>query len=706
MPAIPYRLVSIRGPEFQRSKLALILVIAAAALRLPLGAIEPAAGQSQSSLAISGQRAATSPGGLVTYTLRVDNLGSAEARVELAGAGRWTARVPEALDIPAGEGREVVVGFEAPADVEDGEVHGLGIEAAVDGEVAAELELAAWIGGRTNALGAAGCRFDLDWSGSVDLADVDRVEARVGTIEGEADYDPNLDFDHSGEVDRGDVETVVDALQPSCPGLIRPADSRALQDAVTIEAVRAHLERFQAIADAQGGNRAARTAGYEASVDYVVGELEAAGYAVTRQEFDIPTFVEAAPPALSRLTPDPMDFAADQIATFGSSGEGVVTASLQAVDLLIPPAGNNSSTSGCEAADFTDFEIGSVALIQRGSCQFSDKVDNALRAGAAAIILFNEGQPDRQGVLQSSAGSMRSLPILGASYGVGEFLAASLALTDTVQVRVEAHGRLVPMPTWNVLAETEGGREDRVIVLGGHLDSVAAGAGINDNGSGTAAILETALQLAELGIEPANKLRFAFWGGEELGLLGSRHYVDDLDETERADILANLNLDMIGSPNFFRGIYDGNGSIGGDAEGGPAGSGEIEQVLAEFFDAKGLAHDPTPFDGRSDYGPFIARGIPAGGLFTGAEGRKSESMAERYGGQAGEPFDPCYHRGCDDIDNVSWEVLDEMADAVAHATYTLAMDDMLPLVSGRIGRLGLGLAAPEPEGLYLPRLER
>ncbi|WP_286329302.1 M20/M25/M40 family metallo-hydrolase [Agromyces marinus] len=229
---------------------------------------------------------------------------------------------------------------------------------------------------------------------------------------------------------------------------------------------------------------------------------------------------------------------------------------------------------------------------------------------------------------------------------------------------------IVEVTTENLLADTTSGRTDRTVVVGGHLDSVAEGPGINDNGSGTAAILETALQMAELGIDPENRVRFAFWSGEEDGLIGSSHYVEQLSAREIKEHALNLNFDMIGSPNSVNFVYDGDGDAFGAA--GPNGSALIEGVFTDFFASQGQSSDPTEFDGRSDYFGFIEAGIPAGGLFTGAEGIKSVEQAARYGGTAGIAYDPCYHAACDGIANVSAGALDIMSDAVAHSTLTFA----------------------------------
>ena len=192
-----------------------------------------------------------------------------------------------------------------------------------------------------------------------------------------------------------------------------------------------------------------------------------------------------------------------------------------------------------------------------------------------------------------------------------------------------------------MIAESRDGDPNNVVMAGAHLDSVLRGPGINDNGSGSAAILETAIQMAK--VKPRNKLRFAWWGAEEAGLVGSTAYVAGLSAEEKAKIALYLNFDMVGSPNHVFFIYDGDDSDGVGAGPGPGGSAEIEKVFEGFFAARGVPFKGTDFSGRSDYGPFIADGIPAGGLFTGAEGVKTADEAALWGGTAGQPYDPCYH---------------------------------------------------------------
>ncbi|HVK26418.1 MAG TPA: M28 family metallopeptidase [Actinokineospora sp.] len=226
---------------------------------------------------------------------------------------------------------------------------------------------------------------------------------------------------------------------------------------------------------------------------------------------------------------------------------------------------------------------------------------------------------------------------------------------------------------WNVFAESDEGNPNNIVMAGAHLDSVQDGPGINDNGSGSAAILEVAEQMAK--VKTNSKVRFAWWGAEEEGLLGSEHYIATLPQAEQDKIALYLNFDMVGSPNYFFGIYDGDNS-GGTAPPGfiPPGSAQIEDVFEKFYADRGLPKDDTEFSGRSDYGPFIAVGIPAGGLFTGAEGVKTAEQASRYGGTAGAAYDPCYHQPCDGIGNINQVALDVNADAIATAVITFAFD--------------------------------
>jgi Zn-dependent M28 family amino/carboxypeptidase len=446
-------------------------------------------------------------------------------------------------------------------------------------------------------------------------------------------------------------------------------NTQRLRNAVTVAGILGHERVFQRIANQNGGTRASGTPGYDASADYVAGRLRAAGYTVTEQEFIFPFYQELSPAVLEQVSPTPTTY---ETGTFDFSGTGDITGVVVPTnDIVIPPTPEPSSTSGCEDSDFTPAPADpAVALIQRGTCTFGEKAANAVEAGYDAVIIFNEGNPGREELFIGTLGEPFDIPVVGLS-----FADAAALITQTeagpVVVHVATETEIDPTRTTrNIIADSPTGSADRVVVVGAHLDSVIAGPGINDNGSGTSTILEIAEEMAELGIRNRQQVRFAFWGAEELNLLGSQHYVDNLSDQELQDIVANLNFDMLGSPNYVRFVYDGDGSDTPTA--GPPGSAQIEDIFNQYFASQGLATEPTAFDGRSDYGPFIAVGIPAGGLFSGAEGEKTAEQAAIYGGTAGEPYDPCYHQACDDITNLSTQALFELGDGAAHAVMTLA----------------------------------
>lgn len=448
--------------------------------------------------------------------------------------------------------------------------------------------------------------------------------------------------------------------------------------ALDAEAVMVHLEALYEARSSEAGaeTRAVGSAGYGASADYVVAQLEAAGYTPQLWPFEVTSFQLLAPVVLESDGFSWVEGEDYQVMQF--SGAGRVTAPVTAVDLALPPGeAENTSTSGCEAEDFQGFPAGGVALIQRGTCAFADKVAKAQAAGAAAVILFNEGQPGRTEVLGGTLDpdAPAAIPAVGASFALGEALAAALSegeVTATVEVQAETEFA----ETWNVLAETAGGDPQRAVMAGAHLDSVGAGPGVNDNGSGSAALLALALEVAPRQEALTHRLRFAWWGAEEIGLVGSTRYVESLDEAALGQIAGYLNFDMIGSPNYVRYVYDEAGM--------PDGSRALEGILRDWFDLAGLEVALTPLGGRSDHAPFAAAGIPVGGLFTGAESLKSTEQASAYGGRAQEMLDPCYHQSCDTLDNVSRQALDEMAPAAAYGVWTAATtSDWIPAATAR-----------------------
>ncbi|MYT22238.1 M28 family peptidase [Streptomyces sp. SID7760] len=445
--------------------------------------------------------------------------------------------------------------------------------------------------------------------------------------------------------------------------------ARQLVEEVTARGAYRHLARFQQIADANGGNRAAGSPGHAASAAYVHDTLKKAGYEVSYQDFDIH---EAHTKTERTTVLTGLDGAPRELPTAAFT----FTRSTPAGGLLAPLAlARVDETPGCTADDYANGAFtGKIALVKRGSCTFVEKQRAAAAAGAIAVIIYNHSgtTPVRGGFSSPDEGI---IPSAGVSLADGEALAAAAAKGE-VTVRLDLDQEHVKKTTRNVIAETRGGRSDRVVTVGAHLDSVPEGPGINDNGSGSAGLLEVALKLADekKGKGPANKVRFAWWSAEELGLLGSEHYVAQLSGKQKKDIALYLNFDMIASPNPVQFVYDGDDSDKTGEGAGPAGSAQIEALINGFLDKRHKPHEGSDFDGRSDYGPFIANGIPAGGTFTGAEGIKTDEQARRYGGTAGAPYDPNYHGAGDTLKNLDLKAFDTNLDVIAHAVGTYAQD--------------------------------
>ena len=461
-------------------------------------------------------------------------------------------------------------------------------------------------------------------------------------------------------------------------------DSLRLRQNLKIENIREHQRALQDIADRHRGNRMAGTEGYRQSVSYIADRLRNSGYEVRLQDFYLNIAHDQSPPALGIIGTYQHSFVADvDFSSMSFSGTKEVRGALEAIDLKIPSLKPNDSTSGCESEDFAGFKPGNIALIQRGSCSFSRKAELAQAAGASAVIIFNEGSEGRLELISSRLGqNTANFPVFGASFQVGNSLRGSALRGPTgisVSVKIDVVNSAKTIQ--NIIAESAQGDSNRVVAVGAHLDSVASGPGINDNGSGSATILEIAELYASLSITPKNKIRFLWFGAEEFGLVGSEFYVDSLNLAERNRIMAMLNFDMLGSPNYVRFVYDGDNSGQSEisATAGPQGSALIEKIFLDYFAAQNLVSEPTAFNGRSDYGPFIKVGIPAGGLFSGAEGKKSNRLAQIYGGQASVAFDPCYHQSCDNFKGtespLALKSLDELSQAAAHAIANLASTD-------------------------------
>jgi Zn-dependent M28 family amino/carboxypeptidase len=457
---------------------------------------------------------------------------------------------------------------------------------------------------------------------------------------------------------------------PSAPAAVELATPKAAPNAATNAAAKAagrglanklvrkvrgqdanrHLIAFQRIADRNGGNRSAGSPGYDASVEYAAGKLRQAGFRVRTPEFPFIRFE----PISASLTVGGTSYEIDHMTASRSTPVGGVTAPLRVVP--------EDATTGCEAADYAGQDFtGTIALIRRGGCTFFAKGEAAAAAGAAAAIISN----NVPGPLSGTLGEPVPIPVGGISQADGNTLAALAGQPATLDLQALLDEDAV---THNLIAQTRTGSRRNVVMAGAHLDSVPAGPGINDNGSGSAALLDLALKL---GGRPNvnNMVRFGWWGAEESNLVGSTAYVEGLTFERQLDIAMYLNFDMVASPNAGYFVYDGDDSDEAGAGPGPYGSAQIEQTFNGFFaDRLDVPTEGKDFDGRSDYGPFIEVGIPSGGLFTGAEVVKTADQAAKWGGTAGIAFDPCYHQACDNLGNVDRVALDRNLDAMAWAT--------------------------------------
>lgn len=461
-------------------------------------------------------------------------------------------------------------------------------------------------------------------------------------------------------------------------------DSRKLRKKVDVKGMKKHLEALSAIAD-KYGDRAAGRPGSDKTAEYIEGTLRKAGYKPTRQYFDF-TYNEILANTVTVNGDQPRELEPGSFTYSPQTPDGGVTG-----DLAAPadPFGCTSDAWG--GVDLT----GKIALVSRGNnCPFSAKVLAAAGQGAEAVLIYNNAVGHMSGTL--GAENPDFVPAGGLTQAEGQELLADMAdgpVNVTFELRILSEKR----KTYNIIADTPRGDRNNVVTLGAHYDSIQDGPGINDNGTGTAALLEVATELKSFK-KLNNTVRFAFWGNEEDGLLGSTHYVNDLvqnDPEGLADIAMYLNFDMIGSPNYIIATYDADASSYEPTAPVPPGSIEIEQQLRDYFASVDQDVVDYQFSGRSDYQPFINNGIPSGGLSTGSNGLKSEAEAKLFGGTAGISYDPNYHSPADDLDNVALDALDIHSDAIADAVIRFGYDTSV---------LGTGRHVPVKAGKRAPAL--
>ena len=439
-----------------------------------------------------------------------------------------------------------------------------------------------------------------------------------------------------------------------------PDLGRGLAGKVTAERMFTHLRALQDIANANRGNRAEGTPGYDASVDYVAKTLRDKGFKVSTPQFDR---VFAVSPGKPALTVAGRTYQVDQASLLVRTPPGGLTG--QPVRPTHP--------SGCAPTDYpAPIPKGAIAVVDDTHCSVVDKQNTAVARGAAALIVISAPSPRGAPPTLFSPGYFKQLTVpvaVVSAYG------ASALASNNAPMRLVLDAENVTITSRNVLAQTETGSPNDVIMVGAHLDSPRGGPGINDNGTGVAAVLETALQLGPLA-PVTNAVRFVFWGADEDGFNGAIDYVFGLSRDQLNDIAMYLDFTVLGSANAGFFTHDGDqsgppspGIAFGDV---PEGSAGIERTLAGYLYLAGKRPADMPLTTRSDYHPFMVADVPIGGVTAGASQIKTVVQARLWGGQAGLPFDPNYQGPRDTVDNVNRDALGVMGAAAAFAVGTYA----------------------------------
>jgi Zn-dependent M28 family amino/carboxypeptidase len=449
---------------------------------------------------------------------------------------------------------------------------------------------------------------------------------------------------------------------PLANGSASPLPSVELPGDVSGDAMREHLAALEQAAKDNDGVRTVGTPGYDASVEYAVVQFQSLGYEVTTPAFQMPTYSELPGSTIEVLGGGATFAAPDDFHAMIFSGSGDVTARVASVGF--PDSAGGEGDQGCAAEDWAAFPAGAIAVTPPGPCFRRDETVLAQDAGAVALVVsydsWEAGEARRPTLIDPTAIRIPSLSAIGA---VGDALVE--AADAGVRVHVTVQTEIGTATVRNVIAESDGPAE-RVVMVGAHLDSVLDGPGINDNGSGSAAVLELARLFA--GSDQPARMRFALWAGEEFGLYGSRDYVIGLNSSERNAISAYLNLDMLGSPNGVPFVYR-------DAQ-AASGSTAIGDYLAAWLRANGDGAEFEDLGGASDHYFFEDAGVRTGGIFSGATEEKTPAQASAYGGEAGKPMDGCYHLTCDTANRVDVDHAVLYTTAIANAMALIAQGDL------------------------------
>ncbi|EPS45294.1 hypothetical protein H072_710 [Dactylellina haptotyla CBS 200.50] len=485
------------------------------------------------------------------------------------------------------------------------------------------------------------------------------------------------------------LTTTLLAVASALPASVELVDSTKLQPFITKEKLEAKVQELYAIAKRNNGTRDLGSSGAADTLDWIENNLPKDYYNIERQSFDV-----------ERLVYDEVSITVDgvsqeEVAKMFYNGNGKVSAPVVL-----------AKNHGCNATDFPSDTAGKITIVRRGGeCRFGESMSRAGKLGAAGFILWDnmptlqkdtEGEYHTGWVAPASDYNITEYPVsVLVGHSVVQAMVDNYQLekgASRVNVTIACRWHNEVQKGYNIIATTKGGDQNAIITVGAHTDSVEAGPGINDNGSGTIAQIEVANALSKFSVK--NAVRFCFWSGEELGLLGSQHYTAHLSDAEAAKIVMNLDFDMLASPNYIYSVYASGSNFKFKTPQSRAGSDMIAGVFKDFFKESGdIPNLPTEFDGRSDYAGFLDRGIPASGVYTGAEKIKTEEEARLFGGEAGKPYDPCYHQACDDDTNINYEAFVVGVKSVAFSV-------------GKFGGSTEGFPFPRPTNATLPATRR
>jgi len=454
--------------------------------------------------------------------------------------------------------------------------------------------------------------------------------------------------------------------------------SNALSRVVTVPNIMKHLERFQTIAEESNNNSRSVLNGYNNSAAYVIETLQSqTDYTITKQYFETPVYTQLDSPKLALQTPFFLSFKeSNDFQGMRYGGNGLFNWPSAYYTIVEGVGCTDEQWSGFVQLkqnltdQFGQGQFQLIAIAARGSeCNLYDTALKATQFEADGLLLSSSSLSNSR--VRATEWTVQStiiqIPTLSITETVRNLLIGQLEQQHPARptLSLYVHNEVVVATTFNVIAESKHGDPTKIVMSGSHLDSVAAGPGLNDDASGSSVNLEMAIQFYKhsLGKDAPNKAIFSWWGSEELGLIGSRHFVRMLSSQEKENIQCYINMDMLASPNYVLGVLNGTLT---PFENVQAPSLVISEMFGHFYDENKIPWSSSSMGGGSDFYPFQQGGIPASGLAAGAGGIKSEAERTKFGGFANAPLDPCYHQPCDTIENINQKCLSETSSAAAY----------------------------------------